>query len=489
MANPINRVARSKEAMLASAIQKAASLAQVSDAPRQQILVKQLKAHGIQPQFANIATQAFNKRCTINFIKAHSDETRDGQFPLADPMRVIAQMTGQLVKQAFLQQSFIFQISPLQQMMSKTASSIIDVTPIQEDSYAQKYTDQVRAMLDKCLNKVAAYVAQYKPQLDNFKRIHQVQVAKFANQLAMSKNAAYITQSLIARYGSVVSQMLQGLVPQDADLTKRASNILCVDKALDTKCRALLVADAARVMMQHKFAKFASHMQQNMRLYSQMYQAISNSQIQQGITKMAAAVLTAATVPILSTAGLGMMAAQQAQDKLVSALLAIKKQKQEAAPSSFISTQFLLRDSDMQQRMALADILADSALSAYDPQDIQDAFVHALQADKSLQKPSRRQLLKATMRIRMAQNDKVSPADLAALYSTLGSIPGAQKTTAQVADKIIRQNQSKPGQDSRDAANITSLISGKPLVTDALISNIASMADKAVGDKNPKKSK
>lgn len=488
MTNPINRVARSKEAMLASAIQKAAALAPVSQTPREVLLADQLKAHNIGPQFANVATQAFNKRCTINFITAHNQQTRDGEFPLADPIKVLQEMTGLISKQAFLDQSFIFEIIQPAVQMTKVAS-VIDVVPIAQDSYAQRTTDYVRQTLDKCLNKVASYVCQYKLQLANARRLHEQQLDRFAAQLAMNKKAAHILQSLVARYGDVVSQVLKDRLPQDADLTKRASNILCIDKDTDMKCRALLVADAALTHMQNKFAKFAADMNDNMQLYAALYDRITDSQIQQGISKMAAVGLSAAAVPLLGIGSLGAVAAQQASDKLVNALLAVKGQNGDVSPDAFISTEFLLKDSDMQQRMALAEVLADRALAAYDPQDIQDAFVHALQADKSLQKPSRRELLRSTMRIRMAQNDKVSPADLAALYSTLGSIPTGQKSTAQLAAKMIKQL--SPVGGKADVFDFKSLVANKPLASDKLVEGTANFANKSVGQqgKDKKKSK
>lgn len=104
-----------------------------------------------------------------------------------------------------------------------------------------------------------------------------------------------------------------------------------------------------------------------------------------------------------------------------------------ANPSDVLDADFLVRDRYHDRMMAWSDMTADPQFSMYPAEEVWNAVNKAMNIDMSLERPDRREVLRAYVGQLLAQNNRVSTADIAALATTLKGLEATGGNAAAMA--------------------------------------------------------
>lgn len=102
------------------------------------------------------------------------------------------------------------------------------------------------------------------------------------------------------------------------------------------------------------------------------------------------------------------------------------------SPSDVLDSDFLVRDRYHDRMMAWSDMTADPQFAMYPAEEVWNAVNKAMNIDMSLERPDRREVLRAYVGQLLAQNNRVSTADIAALATTL---KGLESTGGNAAER------------------------------------------------------
>ena len=102
-------------------------------------------------------------------------------------------------------------------------------------------------------------------------------------------------------------------------------------------------------------------------------------------------------------------------------------------PGDVLDADFLVRDRYHDRMMAWSDMTADPQFSMYPAEQVWNAVNKAMNMDLSLERPDRREVLRAYVGQLLAQNNRMSTADIAALAQTIRGMESSQGNAAAQA--------------------------------------------------------
>lgn len=102
-------------------------------------------------------------------------------------------------------------------------------------------------------------------------------------------------------------------------------------------------------------------------------------------------------------------------------------------PADVLDADFLTRERYHDRMMAWSDMTADPQFAAYPAEQVWDAVNKAMNLDMSLERPDRREVLRAYVGQLLAQNNRVTTADVAALAQTIRGLESSEGNAAAIA--------------------------------------------------------
>jgi hypothetical protein len=444
-----------ESARLTGAIEKAATLATLhEEQDRSELLANQLKEANVDAKFAKVASQAFNKRLTVLTFRKTADEHRAEPFPLSDSDRVHALMTGeaeaQEKKASLSDANFKFNFEIARPPMQKAASVSGYQRPLYEDTVDYKTFSQ---HIDSMLEKHAARVSVLSGMIESLDSKVQDETRELADYFSKSAYSSYEFTTLNNYYGELFRDALKDSMPSHVEFKKTASAAILPDKEVYRKTAALIRDRQALQDMKDFMADYGKGLNEFAKTAAAFGDFVQQCEYD-GIHKKAAQSYVGQTMRGLGLAGL----------TTVQALEAVRRSGQEAtntgfgnarrlynagtdnsaSPSSALDADFLVKDRFRDRMMGWSDMSADPQFSMYPAEQVFQATNKAMDLDTSLERPDRRELLRAQVGQLLAQNNRASTADLAALATTLKGLSSAGGSAASIAaapvaamDKVV----------------------------------------------------
>lgn len=418
---------------------------------RNEILASQLKAAGVPFKYAKLASAAFNKRCTIDFFNHTRDEDRDKDFQLCDPAAVEALMTGSGVEQESKKASFVFSVvSAGNNGFKKSASAVSERKRIPlEDRVSY---DTYMEIIDHNLEKLAAMGAKLKTDLEIEERELGALLTKISTQV---ENSEKDKQTLLNAYGSAFQQLMQDYIPGVQDMRKTAAYAVLPDRGVYRDVKeafakaehlglhkeaAIMVAEGAQ-----EYAKGADRMQ---RLYHSLKRdnflekfaangnnsGPQNPDVSDVIGGLADASLdTSAGMVQGYMSGLD-QAARRGMNTINSLYAGIDRGYY---PHKFLDAELLTKDRYMDRLMAWSDMTADPLFASYPSEQVFAAAKKVMDTDPTLERPDRREMLRSYVGQILAQNNRMSTADIASLATTLKALSSAEGSIAEEGSRAV----------------------------------------------------
>lgn len=122
-------------------------------------------------------------------------------------------------------------------------------------------------------------------------------------------------------------------------------------------------------------------------------------------------------------------------------------------PADVLDADFLTRERYHDRMMAWSDMTADPQFSAYPAEQVWDAVNKAMNLDMSLERPDRREVLRAYVGQLLAQNNRVTTADVAALAQTIRGLEASEGNAAALAaagGEALADKEHKPLPELKD---------------------------------------
>ena len=122
-------------------------------------------------------------------------------------------------------------------------------------------------------------------------------------------------------------------------------------------------------------------------------------------------------------------------------------------PADVLDADFLTRERYHDRMMAWSDMTADPQFAAYPAEQVWDAVNKAMNLDLSLERPDRREVLRAYVAQLLAQNNRVTTADVAALAQTIRGMEESKGNAAALAalrGEVLPDKEHKPLPDLKD---------------------------------------
>lgn len=428
------------ERKLTQAIERAATLATMDESKdRSSLLASCLKDANVGVKFAKVASDAFNKRLTVLTFQHTSDEDRTKSFPLADANSVTAALGGNasldmLEKRASIRTSgFAADIMKPSQGMPKTAAAAAQ--PLRKN-YEDKVTPaMLMTHLESMMQKQAAAHATMLGQLNTLEAKIEKEEDKVRNEL--TKLGEFEFQNICNIYGddlaSVMGRPIEGRkIKKTAGAVRRGS---ALERDIDT-----LISDVDNYVAINdglssyqaglsEFCKTAS------KLGNQLIKTAGPSLLAGDLLRYGSAVgMTGLTT--------GIKAGEQITDAINAAVDNIDARweaakKHTAKPDKYLDSEFLLRDRYNDRLLTWSDMAADPLFAQYPAEQVFMATQKAMDMDLSLERPDRREALRAEVAQILAQNGRVSTADIAALATTLRGLESTKGNAAAAAAAVV----------------------------------------------------
>lgn len=440
-----HRIDTRDERKIARAVEKAATLVS-SDGGRDcsRTLAGCLLEEDVDSRFAKTASAAFNRRLTVLKFQKTADEHKPDSFPLADPGTVLECMGCRAPQRKTAsinppQGGFrIGLVSSQPPVMRKVASAAVPRKPLYEDRV--RWEDYERH-LESMLQKHAAAHSTLMGDLHSLEgEVHQLR-EEVAEELR--KSAAFVRQNMYGLFGDRLTCLVEDRLPE-APFEKRASQVVDPDTPLSRKIRDMLDKTAryealhdAIADYQHGLAEFGE----------------SAARLSRGMRKVAVG------SPGLFLGGLirggsalGLTGAQQAlkisgafnteyANQLSNArdmYRAGTERSRSYSPASVIDTSFLLKDRYRDRMLAWSDMSADDLFKNYPAEQVFYVTQKAMDIDPMLESASKRELLRTTVGQLLAQNNRTSTADMAALAQTLKGFAASRPSPQMQALQAVR---------------------------------------------------
>ena len=433
------------ELHMTRAIEKAASLAAADDTKdRNQLLADCILKNDVDSRFAKTAAMAFNKRLTVLKFQQTPDEKRPDTFALSDPDTVFAKMGGveQQEKTASARTDYgEFNIGLAKPQMQKTASEKKSYT---KPLYEERVTfEQLGKHVYSMMQKQAAALPHMRHAVEDARM--RLAMTKQAAADALNKLSDFEYSLINAAYGEPLENVLKGRL-KERTFSKQAR----LAKPSNSLTRQLdkMLADETEYVFQHnqlvdherglrELCKSATDLGEDLVKWAAMGAAHGGA-IARGIPAIGLTALQAAETIRRAT-----------NDSLAAGFAnasALRNSVSEGtAPGKFLDADFLVKDRFRDRLLGWSDMSADPLFSMYPSEQVFNATQKAMDIDPSLERPDKREMLRATVGKLLAQNNRLSEADIAAAATTLKSLQGADKGPAQeAAESVLARDDKKP---------------------------------------------
>ena len=489
-----NKVSPYEERQLTNAIERAATVASVNESlDRNQLLVDQLKKASVDPKFAKTASQAFNKRLTVLTFKKTADEHKADTFELSDPELVYKMMTNDAeTKVAAV--NFAITTEQLEELeeesMDKAASCDLGNVVIKDKRYECLCSwDTFKQHLESEMDKIASGFRDL--QSDLMRRENKLEEdAQDVASYFKKANYDFDFTTAVNLYGDKLEQAIGSLVDKGVSFKKTAKYVIAPSKEIFKKVAKLIQDKEAYedlrwlagelVEGMSEFAKSAAALGDEY----QIKEADLNSEIaaaKDDVDKLTGEIkalkdqLNAdatsgvlgqrlgglANIGIGTAAGLGEGAVGAVNDITGAARTALNNAKAlyyagnnvSISPGDLLDAAFLTKDRYRDRLLAWSDMSADPQLAMYPAEQVFAATQKAMDMDTSMERPDQREVLRAQVAQLLAQNNRVSTADIAALATTLKALGASRPNAAGEAAAAVSAlgDKSEPGLVAQDA--------------------------------------
>ena len=484
-----NRASYDEERRLTNAIERAATVASVNESlDRNQLLADQLKKASIDPKFAKTASQAFNKRLTVLTFKKTADEHKADSFPLSDPDMVYELVSGKKeIKTAAT--NFDMTIEQLEEMeaMDKAASADLNVT-VKDKRYEHLCSwDTFKQRLEGEMDKLASGFRVILSDIDNREDAFEKEASEVADYFKKA-NYDFDFTTAVNLYGDKLKDAIGDKV--DASFAKTASYVIKPKKAIFDKVAKVIADKEALDNIKWFAAELANGMAEFCKSAAdlgdeyQIKEADLQSQINdsqknvnslnaqlQGLKDrynedatsgaMAARLQGLGDIAVGTGAGILEGGIGAVNDITGAARTALNNAKAlyyagnnvSISPGDLLDAAFLTKDRYRDRLLAWSDMSADPQLAMYPAEQVFAATQKAMDMDTSMERPDQREVLRAQVAQLLAQNNRVSTADIAALATTLKSLQGGRGSAAGEAAKAVSalSDKTEPGLVNQDA--------------------------------------
>ena len=486
-----NRISYDDERKLTNAIESAATLACNDPArDRNETLVGQLKEAGVDSRFAKVAAAAFNKRLTVLTFKKTADEHKADPFELADADKVHELMTGESLEKA-ASLAAPFEITYSENTLQKAASA-------EEKPSRLPYEDTVRyealvRHVESVMEKNAAALQDIVYAQDESSRKADFLSTELADYFMKNASASFEFDTLVNAYGDRFQKAIGSKLPDTTDYTRTAGGAILPDTPLFQKAAAMVEAHEASESLKQsleyygeglgQFCKAASDlgdMIQSLEL-NLIKQAASGSAIAKEYLSDIGSLLSAPVIGGVSAADNLITGVSGTAGNALSNAYALYQAGNAAhmAPNEVLDAEFLTKDRYRDRLLGWSDMTADPQFSMYPAEQVFLATQKAMDMDTTLERPDKREVLRAYVAQLLAQNNRMSTADVAALAQTLRGLTSADEHGAQqIAVKSVK------GMDETKAPELPSL---KPVIegrreTSSNATDVVNDIDKSIKD-------
>jgi hypothetical protein len=442
------------ESRMVNAIEKAASRTVVNEQlDRSDALAAELKSANIPARFAKVATAAYNKRLTVMTFKQRSDDDKVKSFPLADDVKVASLLGG---KTSEVQTP---EMSPFCITIHKAASGHMDKVASLETCTNTRLPFEYRVdrgvFTSRLEDMVERHTAIFDERMQKQSSL-ECQLRQECSEVAslLTKNATAF-DTLCNLHGEKFAALMQDYMPKDTDFRKTANGAVRpfgyiydrVDSLLSKKseyeANQEFLGEYAEGLME--FSKSASAFME--RLYDKDCGKLEKKAVDipdvllggalGGVSGLADGVL-GGSVGILGGMEQGINNAREMYHKGVD---------NSKHPASITDAEFLIQDRYRDRMLGWADMAADPQFAMYPSEQIFNATQKAMNMDTSLERPDRRELLRTTVGQLLAQNNRFSGADIAALATTIKGLEGSRGNTQAVGRAAVKALDSVRGTD------------------------------------------
>lgn len=489
-----NRVSPMEERALANAIERAATVASINkDLDRNQLLVNQLKKASIDPKFAKTASQAFNKRLTVLTFQKTADEHKADSFPLTDGDVVYNMMLGDtpVIEKAA---SFNMSIeSPFEPSMEKAASEKAPVLNRYEKNVSvETFEKHLETMMDKYAGAIY--------ELNGIKSKLADKIEEEADEVASIFKQAhydYDFTTAVNLYGDKLKEAIGDKLDKEASFAPTSKFVIKPQKAIFEKV-AQLMEDRDSLEAITKFeddfvagvtefcksaAKFGDDVHM-LKFAGPVADAIAAAQqADDDYARMAASGAGIGAWQARANAALDVLGGGIAggieggintfNDITGAARAALGNARAlysagnnvSISPGDLLDASFLTKDRYRDRLLAWSDMSADPQLALYPSEQVFQATNKAMDMDTSLERPDQRELLRTQVAQLLAQNNRASTADIAALAATLKALSSARPNAAMAADAAVQELSDKTAPERPELEKIIGEFGNK---TDAL---------------------
>ena len=422
-----HRLSSDTERKLTSAVERAATLANSNPTTdRNKLLADNLLASGLDKQLAKTASAAFNRRITVLTFQRTGDDHKADSFPLTNADRVVELMGGQVQKKCAALQSaagkgrFHISLEGRESPLKKTASA----QQVHRDAYETTVSyESLERHLGSIMQKQAA---EHDRLLFELRKLDSNIKAKRQEVRQMFNKAAKFDQQVL--YNGYGDNLLAALdVDSLEGLQRKTAAAVDPEDKLSRKIASLL-DDLEEYGRRHdwlaeyqdgllEFSKTAADLAKDSHMHKMQHKTAAMPLA----GNLALRYMPAAAAQMLGNVRKGMV---DISDTVGNKVTDTYNDYQasvapDAKASDVLTPEFFNDNRKLDRLLAWSDMAADKTLAAYPAAEVFKATQDAMDTDLRLENPANRELLRSYVNMRLAQNNRVSIADLAALATTL----------------------------------------------------------------------
>lgn len=411
-----NRLSADYEKKLTRAIEKAATLT-TSDETRDKskTLADCLLEADIDSKFAKRASEAFNRRSTVLRFQNLDDEGKIASFPLADDQEVLRYMGGvvPMAKAAsagtsVVKEEFRIVVFRGDEGMAKTASE--ERTPSRVKYEDRVPFDIMEQHLESMLQKQAAAFEDRLREYNKLSASVRDQKTEVANML--KKASAFEFQTMCNLYGEKLEELMGQAIPE-RKFTKTASAV-DPETVLSRKIAKLISDNDDFVAANNTLCDYSEGLQEFSKSASNFVAGFKKSAGALNDFVRSSAGIGLATSKMLDTMG---RAEADSYARAMSDAIALNHAGTDnsVAPGKVLDAKFLINDRFNDRMMAWSDMSAEPAFALYPAEQVFMATQKAMDTHPELERPDRREVLRAQVGVLLAQNNREGREDIKAL--------------------------------------------------------------------------
>lgn len=423
MADP-KQIDRLMQSRLTKSIQKAASLALVSDKDRSQIIAEQLTKDNIPKELTKVAAQAFNRRLAVRTIGVRPDENKADEFPIADiekvaSLRGIAPM-GKVASISQMTFSFALHEAP---QIRKVASVKIAEKPVPMS------LDQFQTKVQNLLDKKAAQFQNTRIQLMVDQRELDELHKKASKALAEQPKTV---QLLKAKYGN----SFDNVFPEFKHINKTASYAIISDNEAVRSVQKVMLNTVVINNKQKQLEKSAAYLSTLAKSAAAIDADIKEKVLVKkadGYSVVKDVAANTAAAPILAALGFGKGIGEQASQILTDAGNNLFSKQYAVRPDAAITTNMIATDKHDDIKMALIRMLSDKQFKPYTADQINAAVMDQINNNPNFQSPKYNKMLQVGVSGYLLNQGKDNLATLAAQSKVLNDLVRARQNMDEEA--------------------------------------------------------